>query len=108
MLHGLVKDQQFNELYDHHNTRKSNWECIAKTLNRKYYDCLNKWNTIKKSNLKVGRFTEDEDHIITQTVLDWNMRGIRQGLWTHLESILHRRNDVIRNRWKNVLLPKLS
>ena len=28
------------------------WENVALALNRRYYDCQNKWNTIKKSTLK--------------------------------------------------------
>jgi hypothetical protein len=31
-----------------------NWDTVSRLINRRYYDCQNKWNTIKKSNLKVG------------------------------------------------------
>jgi hypothetical protein len=30
-----------------------NWDTVSRLINRRYYDCQNKWNTIKKSNLKV-------------------------------------------------------
>lgn len=85
----------------------SNWELISKTMNRRYYDCQNKWNTIRKSSLKIGRFTPEEDEIIHDTVIDWDAKGVRQGLWVHLESLLGRRNDVIRKRWQSVLSKKV-
>jgi hypothetical protein len=30
------------------------WDTVSRLINRRYYDCQNKWNTIKKATLKVG------------------------------------------------------
>jgi hypothetical protein len=29
------------------------WDTVSRLINRRYYDCQNKWNTIKKATLKV-------------------------------------------------------
>jgi hypothetical protein len=36
-----------------------NWDTVSRLINRRYYDCQNKWNTIKKSNLKVRACASD-------------------------------------------------
>ncbi len=79
------------------------WDTVSRMINRRYYDCQNKWNTIKKANLKVGRFTVEEDEIIRRTVTEWDSHGVRQGMWIFLQNELGRRNDVIRKRWQSVL-----
>jgi hypothetical protein len=83
------------------------WDIVSKMMNRRYYDCQNKWNTIKKASLKVGRFTAEEDELIRKTVTDWDNNGVRQGLWIHLQNELGRRNDVIRKRWQAVLSKRI-
>jgi hypothetical protein len=86
-----------------------NWTRISKELNRGYYDCQNRYNTLSKADLKVGRFTPEEDMVIAQ---EWaaNQREQRngRGLWMALEKTLGRRNDVIRKRWQNVLSKKVQ
>jgi len=78
-----------------------NWDVISQLMNRRYFDCQNKWNTISKSTMKVGRFTAEEDDIIRTTVSEWP--APKQGMWVHLQTLLNRRNDVIRKRWQTVL-----
>jgi len=79
-----------------------NWDAVSKALNRRYYDCQNKFNTISKANLKVGRFTQEEDETIRRTVGEMGHKQ-KQGMWMHLQGQLGRRNDVIRKRWQTVL-----
>lgn len=90
-------------VYTEHKGGKSkiDWVSISNEMNRRYYDCQNKWTTVSKLNLKVGRFKPEEDEIILNKI---NEKGIRhKGLWVELEKILNRRSDVIRKRWKTVL-----
>lgn len=82
-----------------------NWKRISKELNRQYFDCQNRWNTIRKGSLLVGRFTAEEDEIIVRVHDEWT--GAGKGLWVTLEKMLNRRNDVIRKRY-NLLVKKAA
>lgn len=89
--------------------QRVSWETVSRLLNRRYYDCQNKWNTVKKAELKVGRFTQEEDDIIRKAVQEWEQHNSgRQGVWIHLQRELGRRNDVIRKRWQTVLSKRLT
>lgn len=104
MLHILVEQHS----KDVQGKVRVSWDTVSRLINRRYYDCQNKWNTIKKANLKVGRFTPEEDEIIRRTVTDWDGNGVRQGLWIQLQNELGRRNDVIRKRWSSVLAKRTN
>eukprot|EP01038_Epipyxis_sp_PR26KG_P006087 gene6087-8389_t len=82
-----------------------NWMKVSKELNRPYFDCQNKWITISKSNMKIGRFTQEEDEIILKRAQEWGSKG--KGLYVSLEKELNRRSDVIKNRLKNVLSKRM-
>ena len=82
-----------------------NWKKISKELNRQYFDCQNRWNTLRKSALNVGRFTAEEDETILKFHDEWP--GAGKGLWVALEKMLNRRNDVIRKRY-NLLVAKAA
>lgn len=99
-LLGLLVEQHSREVQG---KVRISWDTVSRMINRRYYDCQNKWNTIKKANLKVGRFTIEEDEIIRRTVTEWDSHGVRQGMWIFLQNELGRRNDVIRKRWQTVL-----
>lgn len=69
-------------------------------------DCVGKWEKIRYSVMKQGFFTEEEDAIITQRVLEWGTRG--KGLWKMLEGELGRPGKNISQRWRKQLQVKDS
>jgi hypothetical protein len=82
-----------------------NWTIISKELNREYYDCKNKYKLLQAMEMKKGPFTEQEDLIIAERVIEWANRG--NGLWVMLEKELNRRSDSIKSRAiKNKLIMK--
>ena len=73
------------------------WVAIGKLLNRNNDQCRTKWRLLQSSRMKQGRFSPDEDALITRRVAEWGDKG--KGLWVSLQEELGRSRIVLRNRW---------
>ena len=73
------------------------WVAIGKLLNRNSFKCYTKWRNLQFGEMKKGRFSPDEDALITRRVAEWGDKG--QGLWVSLQKELGRPSNTIRTRW---------
>lgn len=86
---------------------KIDWTAIADKLNRVPMNCNMKWNLVRVTRMKKGRFTAEEDALIRKRALEWGDTG--NGLWASLENeCLGRAAKHIFQRWSKTLCVRRS
>ena len=102
----LEEDTQLKDIVKIHGPK--NWRKIAEILGSTRTDvqCLHRWNKVLRPGLHKGSWTEEEDEIVKNMVLEC---GIKKVKWSSIAECLPGRiGKQCRERWFNHLDPNIK